>query len=669
MRRARAKTRSRRRSRPATAPAGTATPAPSPQAEGSAALPRWAAAALGGTIALVVAARYAEPLLDGDLFWHLAYARQMLERGTLVPDHTLYSWTPADGAYIYCAWLAELALHALHRIGDLPLLFALRYAAVGAAALLLWWHARRAGVAGRLLVYLVILIAVLASPAGTLIKPELFSFLLFHALVFTYFAAKRAGGAGRLFFVVPVLVLVWANTHGGFVLAAPFLAATALGEALNLRLAPALALPKPAFRAMLAAWALSGLAVLATPYGLRYPAQLVSETLGGARADFAWNVAHLSIFDPRASGLHLVEFGALMLAILAILLWRAARAEPARPRIDAAILLANLAFVPLFALYLRTSYVWPIVFAYSAIHLLARCDARGGESSLARAARGALLALFVVVAARGVYEARYRPSIASWMGFGIGYINPVAEAEFLARSRLGPRLYNIFDSGGYLLWRLHPRYSVMADSRSFPYLAWFADQFAFATGERFAELLRKYPADTAIIDLAKPDAWRNFLAAADWRLAYYGPTAAVFVRADTDPARLAAGVAPDRLRHLRNGGTASRVFDFAVAADDHRSAWSVLAQIDARLEGHVEPAWLAAARALRDGHAAVARRDYRAAALSFRAALARGAPSARDRAIDAGLAARASAEASGSKATQSRAEAALADLARPPSGG
>ena len=57
-------------------------------------------AALALVLALVVGLRYAEPILDGDLFFHLAYARQILASGSLVPDPTLYSWTPTSAALI-----------------------------------------------------------------------------------------------------------------------------------------------------------------------------------------------------------------------------------------------------------------------------------------------------------------------------------------------------------------------------------------------------------------------------------------------------------------------------------------------------------------------------------------------------------------------------------------
>jgi hypothetical protein len=41
------------------------------------------------------AVRLAQPILDGDLFWHMAYARQMLERHSLILD---WRWPGATRA-------------------------------------------------------------------------------------------------------------------------------------------------------------------------------------------------------------------------------------------------------------------------------------------------------------------------------------------------------------------------------------------------------------------------------------------------------------------------------------------------------------------------------------------------------------------------------------------
>lgn len=71
--------------------------------------------------------RLTEPLHDGDLFWHLAYARWMWAHGTLIPDHTVFSWMPTQNHLIYCAWLGQFGLLAVLASLGLYGLFALRY--------------------------------------------------------------------------------------------------------------------------------------------------------------------------------------------------------------------------------------------------------------------------------------------------------------------------------------------------------------------------------------------------------------------------------------------------------------------------------------------------------------------------------------------------------------
>src|ERR1019366_6241126 len=197
-------------------------------------------------IAVVVAVRYAEPIADGALFFHLRYAEQMLARGTLRLDHTAYSWTPTTNGELYCAWVGELLLWFLHEHAGMWSLFALRYAVVVSVLALLWTYARRAGVAKRPLTYVVLLVVAVASRAGTLIKPDLFSFFFLQLLVGVYFRAKlaalRSEDPRPWLYAAPVIVVLWVNTHCGFILAAPVLLAAALGELINLRAAPRVAL-------------------------------------------------------------------------------------------------------------------------------------------------------------------------------------------------------------------------------------------------------------------------------------------------------------------------------------------------------------------------------------------------------------------------------------------
>jgi hypothetical protein len=611
--------------------------------------------ALGVLAVGVLAIRFAQPILDGDLFWQMKYGQQLLARHTLIPDHTLYSWTPTTNATIYCAWISELLLYGLYRLGGLPILFALRYLVVAACGGLMLLFARRLKALSDPGVPAIVLLALICGIAGTLIKPELFSFLAFHLVVFAYAGARavdRGGGDARPWlFAVPLVVLVWANAHGGFILAAPFFAVTATAE-LGLRwLVPSQALSPRARWSLLAAWALSAAAVFATPYGWRYPAQLAQDYLlhTGPRVGENWNNAYQSILAQHDLNA-LVVCGLLMAAALGALAFAARRGLNSR---DWGLLLAVVAYVPLYLLYIRSTFYLAVVFGYAALDLLAAAHPRESE-----ARRLGAMALAAAVAVTALVSARQAEK-GSWIGFGVSYTNPVPEAEFLAASRLGPRLYNTFDSGGYLIWRLDPRDTVMIDPRFFPYKDEFPELQAFSNGQDVDAFTATYPGDAAIIDIDRVAVWRNFVQSKAWKLVYYGPTSAVFAPAATPPSALAQSVASDRFDRLRNGQTALFVYDFAIANGDYATAWKVLAELDHGL-GHQVPATdLARAEAVREGYRRVLAGDDEGAEPYFATAASRRLQGWREVVILNTLRARATALAAGDAPEAARQEAAL----------
>ncbi|MFH1143951.1 MAG: hypothetical protein V1774_05355, partial [Candidatus Eisenbacteria bacterium] len=142
---------------------------------------RWSLA-WGGFLALLiliaVAVEYAEPVRDGDLFWQMAYGRYFLQQRTLLPDDTIFSWTPADSGAIYCAWIPQILLYLIHQAGGLTPLFALRYLCLLIFVASVFWLARRMKVARHPLVGLVALLGVFMSESAAYIKPEIFSYVL-----------------------------------------------------------------------------------------------------------------------------------------------------------------------------------------------------------------------------------------------------------------------------------------------------------------------------------------------------------------------------------------------------------------------------------------------------------------------------------------------------------
>ena len=85
----------------------------------------------GAILAVTWFVTFMRPIMDGDLWFQMAYARQMLENRTLILDHTAFSWSPTDGSLIYCAWLMQFLLYGLYSLGGLPLFFVFRYVVFG----------------------------------------------------------------------------------------------------------------------------------------------------------------------------------------------------------------------------------------------------------------------------------------------------------------------------------------------------------------------------------------------------------------------------------------------------------------------------------------------------------------------------------------------------------
>ena len=461
---------------------------------------------MAAILLLWLAIRLAQPIADTDVFWHMVYAKQMIARHTLRTDHTLYSWMPSSNEMMYCAWLSEMLLLGLWNWSGIAGLAVLRYSAVLLTVVLPAWFAWRAGILRLPFTWLLILFATILGLGATQPKPELFSLLMWHVLLFCYFrfrlAIRQNTDTTRWLYAMPALMLLWVNLHGGFILAGPFLAVTLVAEwipawAFPEWLRPAYRLPQVLLRKMTLAWAAALLAIAVTPYGPQYPLQLFADLVlhRTPRPDGIWNSAMQSSFSVAGFNLHLPEFLAFMALVWIVLLTLSVRRGP----VDWLIPALNLIYVPLYIAYLRSTFLLPVLFAFSVIWWISAQPLEIWSFPRARLLRIAPLALFLFWIGRSTYELRANPEGYTWIGFGFGYMQPVAEAEFVANLNLGPRLYNMYNSGGYLIWRLYPQYQVMCDPRSFPYLSWFHELYNFtrqASKEEFQQFLLNRPIGT-----------------------------------------------------------------------------------------------------------------------------------------------------------------------------
>ena len=585
-------------------------PVPDTTAANQDPLPIGGTAATGfALVAAVLAVLCAKPIVDSDLWFHLAYGRQMATSQTLVLDHTAFSWTPSDNVVIYCAWITQLALYWLHDLGGLPALFVLRYVVFVYVFGSCLWYAHRRQVLGQPLVALLAMLALLMSSGAYFIKPQLASFAGM-AVIATVCAWVRHGGgdAKTQVFALPLVMSIWVNSHGGFVVGLLYLFVVAAGELLNSRLSPAVALTSALRRRLLLAVGLSFAAVLLTPYGIRYPLQFL--TLSLPTIDLAAVRDYDSIFAAAQRPLHYVEFGALaVVMIFALSIDRLKKGTT-----EWGLVLANVVLAVLYAYYVRLTFFWAPVLLVTGITLLAdrpRWLAPAGAGR-ARAFGAVVLAVTTLIGGYAVRSDLNTPVIGSWSGFGNGYWNPEEEAEFIAQQFPEARLGNDYNAGGYLIWKLGPRSRVFMDARYFPYRSWFQEYLALESTSGIDALLVKYSADVWCIDLLLPRTVSWFRSSPDWVPAFYGSSAAVFVRRGT-PIPVGGLRAGAKVGTIRNLYQALLVFAFALDVNDLDGAEQVVQGIEGRFRSGSDRTVVAGARAALDGVRAHHRGDYAAA--------------------------------------------------------
>lgn len=584
----------------------------------------WAALALVLSLGLG-AYLWATPIVDTDLWFHLAYARQMAATGSLQADHTAFSWTPSDNAVIYCAWIAQAVLYGTYKLGGIPGLVALRYAILAASIGALAALAHRLGVLRHPLAVLVLVLTMLLSGGAAFIKPQLFSYAFMTAIVVLWhFLSQPAPRREAWAYALPLLMLVWVNTHGGFVMGLAFLGAALTGDLLNARLSPGLALPPTVRRQVWMAAALCAAAIFVTPYGWRYPAQFVSVDLPAL--DLRAVREYDTIFAPSQRALHYVEYGAGMAALLLLAL----AISRARAGFDWSIALTNLLFAGLYAYYVRLTFFWAPVAAASIFTLVSRHESLASPIRPAsRRVAVACLVASLALASHAILAPPQAVTVGSWVGFGNGYWNPEEEAEYVAQHFPTARIGNDYNSGGYLIWRLWPANRVFMDARYFPYRSWFQEYLGLESGGRVGAVVEKYRADLWCVSLMLPQTIAWFRASPEWTPAFYGSSAVVFVRSGT--ALPGGGMQSGaRIGEIRNLLQAETVLALAFDLRDFAGAARVLSGMEQRFTAPRDRPVVTAARIAYDGLSAHASGDHEAAVrlLSVVAPAYQGTPAA-----------------------------------------
>ena len=482
------------------------------------------AAILLATTFLTLWAVLIYPIIDGDIWFHLLYAKEMLAQHTLIVDHSQISWTPSTNTAIYYTWLGQLIYYALYTLaGDAGVLF-FSYLVTTAFFVFALHLAWQRGTLYHPITWLGCVLCVILIPLVVLDKPDLLSMLFAACMMWNWFQVRQGGKHVLLhLYLFPLIILLWVNTHGIFVFGCILLAVMAFGETCNQLLYKKQALPRPIYYHLLTSCLLAAGCTLLTPYGPDYILQLASAHFDTSNqqnlaAVQAWNPT----FDLSSPRIIVFAYGAVALLILTLL------AALRQKELDCVPVLMNLLFAYLFTHYIRLTYLWlPVFFCTVAYYAASFTPARPRiRLSLLLAA-----ALFGTgINSWGLYQQKIAPANERWPDFGHSDLfTAPGETAFIAKHYPTAKIGNTYGYGAYLLWQLWPQQKVMMDARYFPYEDWFQEYLAFDKGHNVAAFLERYPADVMVVPHQHAELKKAIVALKQWSLVFLGKNALVYV--------------------------------------------------------------------------------------------------------------------------------------------
>lgn len=463
-------------------------------------------------------------VVDPDYWWHLRTGQQILDQRSL-PHADIYSFTSTGKAWITHEWLSEALMYSMYRAaGHAGVLLTFAVVVAAAFGIAYWRSSGKPFVAG-----FAVLLGALASIPTLGTRPQMFTVLLTSMFLAVLGSYVRGGAAAKLWWLVPAMLL-WANLHGGFVVGLGLIALTCVGLVLDQRTSGLQAASSAVRYRPLLYVLLACIAVVAiNPNGVRlytYPLATLQSS-----------ASNLYITEWASPDFHKLPYQPLLLLLLCT--FAALTLSPKRMRKSDLLLvlvtcyaaLHSARHIPLFAL-VAAPLLSEHTVEWLASHGRSVQDDRAERPLPAAKAvlNAALLIVLVFAFAVRIGKAlkdQQAHEAERW---------PLAAVQFMQCHTLPPEIYNSYDWGGYLIWKVYPQYRVSIDGRADVHGdALLAESIETYKGiGDWQQVLARRKIRVILVGRNAPLA--NLLdASCDWDRSYGDAQAEIFVRRDSDP--------------------------------------------------------------------------------------------------------------------------------------
>jgi hypothetical protein len=453
--------------------------------------------------------------VDTDMYWHLRTGQYILESRT-IPTVDPFSWTALGAPWVNVHWLSQIILYSTYVLLNLPGL-SLLVAALVVLAFGLVWKQMEGGPFLR--AFIVVLAAAVAGAVWTP-RSQMATFVLTPLIGYLVYLYKWKQ-FDRLW-AIPIVFVVWVNLHGGYISGFMLLGAVLAGEIANhvLGFSGPEVLSWKHWRKLLIITLISGAVLLINPYtidALLLPFKTVNI---GVLQDFIQEWA-----APNFHELFQQPMLWMLLLTLVVVGWSGRRLDATD-----AVLLVVFAYITFLArrnMGLFALIGAPILSRH-ATALIGRY--RIGQRRLSNGnafVNWIILAAIVLAASLKILV----PLLPATRQAAEHKILPVGAADWIAAQQPAGKMFNSYNWGGYLLWRLWPTYPVYADGRTDVYPNAFLQEYLqIVTGQLdVPAVFDERDIRTVIIEQESPLV-KQLMQSGQWTEAYRDEKAVILVR-------------------------------------------------------------------------------------------------------------------------------------------